>query len=207
MIRMILAASLTLLLVFVLYLPSANPPERFLTQVRREHQSNAAYWGSDRAARIMARGLAMNAALGSASPIPDERDAPRFDPVKDAVGHEMERVNKRFFGNGYFRAIDALILLATYRVAAWLEWLPIEAFVLAALVLDGQCVRLRRSKEFVKHDPEWFAVHACAFVLVACGSLVAFVAPVEISPPLFGALALVAGAFFSRMIANFHHRG
>jgi hypothetical protein len=156
MIRMILTASLTLLLIFVLYLPSANPPERFLARIRLEHQSNAAYWGTTRAARIMARGLALNAALGSASPVPDERDAPRFDPVKDAVGREMGEVNKRFFGNGYFRAIDALLLLATYSVAALLEWLPVEAFVLAALLVDGQCVRLLRSKEFGKHDPEWF---------------------------------------------------
>ncbi|MDR1424838.1 MAG: DUF4400 domain-containing protein [Azoarcus sp.] len=207
MIRAILAASLMLLLIFVLYLPSANPPERFLARMRLEHRSNAAYWGNGPAMRIMERGLAMNAALSSASPVPDERSAPRFDPVQEAVGHEMGRVNKRFFGNGYFRAIDALLLLATYRVAALMEWLPIEAFALAALLLDGQFVRLRRSKEFVKHDPEWFALHASAFVLVACGSVVAFVTPIDIQPPLLGALPLVAGVFFSRVVANFHRRG
>ena len=75
----------------------------------------------------MPQGLALNAALGSASPVPEERDAPRPDPVKNAVGHEMERVSRRFFGNSYFRAIDALLLLAAYRVAALVEWLPIEA--------------------------------------------------------------------------------
>jgi hypothetical protein len=53
----------------------------------------------------------------------------------------------------------------------------------------------------------WFAVHASAFVLVACGSVLAFVTPVDMPPPWLGSIPLVAGVFFSRMISNFHRRG
>jgi len=57
MIRIITVAALTLLLVFVLYLPAANPPERFLTQIRSEHTINASFWGKARAELILDRAL------------------------------------------------------------------------------------------------------------------------------------------------------
>jgi hypothetical protein len=207
MIRAISVVSLTLLLIFVLYIPSAHPPERFLEQMRAEHRLNVEHWGNARAVRIMERGLAMNAALGSASPVPNENHAPHLDPVAEAVGHEMAQVNRRFFGNRYFRAIDSLILLATYRIAALSAWLPVEMVIVLALLLDGQLARIRRAKEFMQHDPEWFAVHASAFVLVACGSIVAFVTPIDIPPWALGMLPIAAGGVFSRMVANFHRRG
>ena len=43
MIRVVAVVSLLCLLVLVLYLPSAHPPERFLAQLRIEHQATAAF--------------------------------------------------------------------------------------------------------------------------------------------------------------------
>lgn len=207
MIRVISIAALTLLLVFVLYLPAANPPERFLAQIRYEHDLHAAFWGNARAELIMERTLAMNNALSSASPVPNANHAPRTDHMGKAVAQEMERVNQRFFGNVYFRSIDTLLLLATYRLAALFEWLPVQAFVILAIVIDGFIVRILRSKEFKPHDPEWFALHASAFVLLACASIVAFVVPTTIAPMLLAALPVGGALFFSRVVANFHRRG
>jgi len=207
MIRVISIAALTLLLVFVLYLPAANPPDRFMAQIRNEHGLNAAFWGEARAELILERTLAMNKALSGASPVPNATQAPQTDRMAEAVAQEMARVNQRFFGNAYFRSIDSLLLLATFRLAALYEWLPVQAFVILALVIDGLIVRILRSKEFKPHDPEWFALHASAFVLLACISVVAFVVPLTIAPPLL-ALVPVTGSFFlSRVIANFHRRG
>ena len=45
MIRIVSIAALLSLLVLVLYLPSAHPPERFLAQIRSEHQAMEALWG------------------------------------------------------------------------------------------------------------------------------------------------------------------
>ncbi len=207
MIRVIAITSLTLLLVFVLYLPAARPPERFLAQIRIEHDLHAALWGDAKAERIMENALAMNNVLSSASPVPTAAQAPRANGMARAVSGEMERVNQRFFGNSYFRAIDALLLLATYRLAALVEWVPIQLFVILAILADGILVRILRSKEFKSHDPEWFALHASAFIFLGCASIVAFTVPLTISPMVLATMP-VLGAFFSgRVVANFHRRG
>ncbi|MCL1961970.1 MAG: DUF4400 domain-containing protein [Desulfovibrionaceae bacterium] len=204
MIRAIAIAALTLLLVFVPYLPAANPPGRFLAQVRIEHGLQTRLWGEDRAERIMERALAMNGALSSASPIPSDSQAPDTGRMKQAAAREMEQVNLRFFGNAYFRAIDALLFLATYRLAALMEWLPVEGFVMLALIADGLITRILRSKEFKPHDPEWFALHTSAFILLVCASIVAFTVPVSIFPSVLAGLP-VAGVFFiGRAAASFH---
>lgn len=207
MIRVISIAALTLLLVFVLYLPAANPPDRFMAQIRNEHGLNATFWGEARAEIILERTLAMNKALSGASPVPNNTHAPQTDRMAQAVAQEMKRVNQRFFGNAYFRSIDSLLLLATFRLAALYEWLPVQAFVILALVIDGLIVRILRSKEFKPHDPEWFALHASAFVLLACTSVVGFVVPITITPPLLALVPVAGSLFLSRVIANFHRRG
>lgn len=207
MIRIITVAALTLLLVFVLYLPSANPPERFLTQIRSEHTINASFWGEARAERILERTLMMNQALSAASPVPSAAQAPQTDRMTQAVAQEMERVNQRFFGNTYFRSIDSLLLLATFRLSALFEWLPVQAFLVLAIVIDGLIVRILRSKEFKPHDPEWFALHASAFVLLACTSILAFVVPMTIAPTMLAAIPVAGMFFLSRVVANFHRRG
>lgn len=207
MIRIITVAALTLLLVFVLYLPAANPPERFLAQIRNEHTINASFWGEARAELILERALAMNQALSAASPVPSAAQAPQTDRMAQAVAQEMERVNQRFFGNTYFRAIDSLLLLAAFRLAALFEWLPVQVFIVLALMIDGLIARILRSKEFKPHDPEWFALHASAFVLLACSSVVAFVVPLTIAPPLLALVPVMGSLFLSRVIANFHRRG
>jgi len=207
MIRVISVALLTLMLIFVLYIPSANPPEHFIAQIRAEHALNTAQWGNERALRILEQGLSLNATLNSVSPVPNASQAPKASQVNEAVGHEMGKVMNRFFGNTYFRSIDALLALACFRCASLLAWLPIEVFVLLALLVDGLLVRIRRSKEFKRHDPEWYAVHACALVLLICGTVVVFVTPVTVFPLALAALAPAGGVFLSRVVANFHRRG
>jgi len=55
MIRIVSIAALLCLLVLVLYLPSAHPPERFLAQIRSEHQAIEEIWGETPALRILDR--------------------------------------------------------------------------------------------------------------------------------------------------------
>ncbi|MEO3715612.1 DUF4400 domain-containing protein [Roseateles flavus] len=207
MIRVISVAALTLLLILVLYLPAAHPPERFLAQIRAEHALNVAFWGEHSALHILERALAMNTAAASASPVPSSSQAPSADRMGQAVAKEMERVNQRFFGNPYFRSIDALLLLACFRLSCQLDWLPAQTCLLLAIVIDGLMVRVLRSKEFKPHDPELFVLFASAFVLLACTSIVAFVVPLTIAPAAFAGLLPLEAFFISRAIANFHHRG
>ncbi len=160
-IRVVSIVSLILLLILVLYLPSAHPPERFITQLGVEHERNNAFWGEERALHILSRMLALHT--------------------------------------------DAKV--ATYRFSTFVEWLPyLSVFVVAAL-LDGFIRRIVKSKEFLQHNPELFALHASLVILIACGTVVSFVLPVTVHPLLLALAPACIGIFGSLTVANYHHRG
>ena len=207
-IRVVSTVSLVLLLVLVLYLPSAHPPERFIEQLSAEHERNSAFWGEERALRMLSRMLELQAQAKEASPIPDTlaSGGPR-NRVDTAAASEMSQMNTRLFNNQYFKSIGALFALATYRFSAFIEWLPyLSVFVLAAL-LDGFIRRIVKSKEFLHHNPELFALHASLVILVACGTVVTFVLPVTVHPLLLALVPATIGIFGSLAVANYHHRG
>ena len=207
MIRIVAVVSLLCLLVLVLYLPSAHPPERFLAQLRMEHQVTTAFWGETPALRILSRALGLQDSARQATPVPSAADAPPSSALGGAVAHEMASVNQRLFDNAYFRSIDALVLLAAFRLSTLLEWLPwLAAFALAVLV-DGGIVRLIKSKEFRQHDPELFALHACLAIVVACATVVGFVLPVTLHPLVMPAIPIAISVLLSWAVASFHRRG
>ncbi|THF64956.1 DUF4400 domain-containing protein [Pseudothauera nasutitermitis] len=207
MIRAIAVVSLVSLLLLVLYLPSAHPPERFLAQLRAEHAQAVAYWGEEPALRMLNRAMRMQDATADATPIPAAHDAPSPVDVGGAVSREMSAVNQRLFNNPYFRAIDALLLLASYRLATLLEWLPwLAAFVLAALA-DGGCTRLVKAREFRQHDPEMFALYASAGIVIVCATVVGLVLPVTLPPLWLPGVPLVVGMLAGQALACFHRRG
>lgn len=206
MIRVVSIAALLCLLVLVLYLPSAHPPERFLAQIRIEHQAMQQLWGDARALRILDRALGLQDAARGATPVPPMTSAPAASGVNGAVAREMASVNQRLFGNSYFRAIDALVLLAAFRLSAMLEWLPWMGAFVAAALFDGAIGRVIKSKEFLHHDPERFALYASLAILLSCAAVVAMAVPITVlpmtSPVVVVALAILTG----RGIAHFHRR-
>jgi hypothetical protein len=206
MIRIVSIAALLCLLVLVLYLPSAHPPERFLAQIRSEHQAMETLWGEAPALRILDRALGLQGVAREATPVPRTVGASAASGVDGAVAREMASVNQRLFGNSYFRAIDALVLLAAFRLSAMLEWLPwLVAGALAALV-DGGIVRLIKAKEFRHHDPELFALFAGLAITAACAAVVALVLPVTMPPLLIPVVPVGVAAFAALALANFHRR-
>ncbi len=206
MIRIVAVLSLLILLVLVLYVPSAHPPARFLAQLRAEHAAAAAYWGPEPATRVLDRAMRMQDATAQVTPIPAAKDAPSPAGVHGAVSREMSSVNRRLFNNAYFRSVDALVLLASYRLCTLLEWLPwLAAFALAAVV-DGGFARLIKAKEFLQHDPEIFALYASLGIVTLCATVIAFVLPVTL-PPLLPCVPLVVGALAGQALGYFHKRG
>ena len=206
MIRVVAVVSLLCLLVLVLYLPSAHPPERFLAQLRIEHQATAAFWGDAPALRILSRALGMQDSARQASPVPSAAAALPSSALGGAVAHEMASVNQRLFDNAYFRSIDALVLLAAFRLSTLLEWLPwVAAFALAVLA-DGLIARLIKSKEFRHHDPELFALYACLAIVVACATVVGLVVPVTLHPLVMPGVPIAISVLMSRAVASFHRR-
>lgn len=206
MIRIVAVASLMALLVLVLYVPSANSPQRFVTQIRVEHEATADFWGAAPAMRILTRAIEMQDSAAGVTPIPKATDAPSTAGLNNAVAQEMSAVNQRLFNNPYFRSVDAALLLASYRLATLLEWLPwLGAFGWAVLV-DGWYVRLIKAKEFRQHDPEMFALFAGLATVAACATIVAFVVPLTLPPLLLPCAPLAISVLASRALACFHRR-
>jgi Domain of unknown function (DUF4400) len=206
-IRFVAVVSLLCLLVLVLYLPSAHPPERFLAQLRIEHQATAEFWGEAPALRILARALGLQDSARQATPVPSAAASLPPSALGGVVAQEMASVNQRLFDNAYFRSIDALLLLAAFRLSTLLQWLPwLAAFVLAALV-DGGTVRLIKSKEFRQHDPELFALYACLAIVTGCATVVGLVVPLTLHPLVMPAAPLLISVLMSRAVGSFHRRG
>lgn len=207
MIRFVATASLVALLILVLYLPSAYPPERFVNQLRVEHELMIDFWGYDAAIRILSRMLDLQATAKEASPVPSLAAAPPPNAVDLAVTRQMSDVSARLFNNAYFRSIDTLLALATYRFSAFIEGLPFLLAFMAVALFDGFVLRIVRSKEFVQHKPEMFALHVCAAIVTACATIIAFVLPVTFPPAALCVVPLALSVFASRAVANFHRRG
>lgn len=206
MIRVVSIAALLSLLVLVLYLPSAHPPERFLAQIRSEQQAMKELWGEAPALRILDRALVLQGAAREATPVPTTVGASAASGVDGAVAREMASVNQRLFGNSYFRAIDALVLLAAFRAAAMVEWLPWLAIAAFAAIADGSIIRLIKAKEFKHHDPELFALFAGLAITSACAAIVALVIPVTMPPLLIPVVPVGVATLAALALANFHRR-
>ena len=207
MIRAVTVLSLVSLLILVLYLPSAHPPERFLAQLRAEHQSAAQFWGEGPAMRMLSRALSVQDTAHQVSPVPSSGDAPALGALDYAVAQEMTSVNQRLFNNTYFRSIDALLLLASFRLATLLEWLPWLLAFTVAVVADGGFARLIKSKEFLQHDPELFALYACAAIVAVCATVLGLVAPVTLHPLVMPCMPLLVSLLVGRAVGSFHQRG
>lgn len=207
MIRFVSTASLVALLILVLYLPSAYPPERFIDQLRAEHALTIDVWGRAHAMRILSRMLDLQATAQQVRPAPAPRNAPAPNPVDLAVAKQMAEVNDRLFNNAYFRSIDTLLALATYRFSVLIESLPALLVFILAVLSDGFLVRIIKSKEFLQHNPEMFAVHVCAAIMTACGTVLALVLPVTLHPFVFFVVPIAISVFASRAMADFHLRG
>lgn len=221
MIRFMVITTLVGLLVLVLALPATRTPQQFLGLLRAEHAAVAAVWGADAADTILQRALALEADSARVTPVPRADDAPvvidarrpgdaasaaRRAPADSPVAREMAAVNQRLFSNPYFRSVEALMLLAAFRLATVLHWLPwLAAFGVTALV-DGLTVRRIRAAELRPHDPERFAVFGGLAVLGGCIALTALVAPIAM-PPLVAAWGAIGiDVLVAMAVAEFHRR-
>ena len=208
MIRSVTISSLVLLVILVLYLPSAYPPDRFVTQMRVEHELNYRLWGPDHALRIMDRTLTMYGESQGATPIPSTfRDSAAPSQVDAAVAKQLSEASARLFNNQYLKSIDTLLTLAIYRLSSLLESLPLLLVFVAVALFDGVIRRIVKSKEFLQHSPELFAVHVSLVIVTACMTTLAFVLPVALHPLVLASVPLVVGVFANQAVANFHARG
>lgn len=202
MIRAIAITALVTLLILVLYLPSAHPPERFLAQLRAEHAVATHYWGAHAATQTLHRALRLQDDTAQVTPLPKTPS-----PPANASAAEMAAMNQRLFNNPYFRSIDALLLLASYRAAALLQWLPWLSLLIVVMAVDTSLQRLIKAKEFRQHNPELFALYACLGIITVCATVVVCAAPVSWHPLVMPLLPLGVGFWGSRAWGHYHRRG
>ncbi|WP_284620649.1 DUF4400 domain-containing protein [Aquabacterium humicola] len=207
MIRIVAIACLLGLLGMVLYLPAAYPAEHFLLQMKMEHSTLARLLGDSAASDVLSRSMSLHASSGVPS-LPKAPGVPT-DPnsVPGAVANEMASLNRRLFGNAYFRSVEALAALAAFRLSTILEWLPwLSAFGVAALV-DGRIEAIVVAREFARHDPELFSVFVISAFMTIAVMACTIVLPHSLHPSflplaLAGVLTLVA-----RSLAHFRRGG
>src|SRR5262245_27162981 len=161
--RFVAIAAVLVAGVLVLYLPSAYPPERFLDQLRIEHDLNTRFWGPKYSAEIAWR---MQELLGPTGQeqgdLPVVASPQGATQVDAAVTAQMADVLGRLVRNQYVKSFEALLALATYRFSAFVQWLPVMLVFVGAAWFDGVIRRIVKSREFLQHKPELFALYGCA---------------------------------------------
>ncbi len=217
MIRFIVVATLAAVLMLVLALPATRPPKHFLDVLKAEHAATGQVWGQDTADRILQRALALQAGAGSVAPVPSAADAPAAQPIgagatrrnaaDTAAAREMAAVSDRLFNNPYFRSVEALMLLAAFRLCTLLQWLPWLAFFGAAALVDGLTVRRIRAVELRPHDPERFAVFGGTAIVVICLSVMTAALPMVLPPLAAPWVPVAVFVLVSLAAGDFHRRG
>ena len=210
MIRGVFIAAMLAILCIVLYVPSAVPPERFLDVLRVEHQVVERTWGPEVSQRVLGRMLDLQEAnvtvstppsLPGPGPVPAARPPGTVDVVMTT---QVSQMTTRLFGNSYFRSIDALFALVTYRLAAVVELMPLLTTFLLVVAIDGFVVRMVRAREFRAHSAELFGASVVTSIALGSSVVVAWFLPYPL-PPMVVILALLAMLFvLSRAVANYH---
>lgn len=204
MIRVSALISLITLLILVLYVPASNPPDRFTNQIRLEHEAAIACWGENASLQILERAVVMQSKAAAAAPIPQASDAPPADSLNYAVATEMVWMNQRLFSNAYFRSVDALLLLGSYRLSSLLQWLPWLFTFALSTVVDGIFTRSCKAKELEKNNPEAYAAYASLAIAATSMTTAGFFVPTTLHPLLMPAVPPLIFALFGKMADSYH---
>ena len=124
--------------------------------------------------------------------------------VDAAMAAQMSQMSMRLFGNPYFRSIDSLFALATYRLSAVVELLPLLPIFLVVVRVDGFVLRRSARRSSSPHSAEMFGGSVVAAIVLGSVVAVACFLPITLHP-MFATLCLLAMLFvLSRAIANYH---
>jgi hypothetical protein len=188
-IRAVTIAALVGLLLLVLYLPAVTPPSAFFDRIRAEHGLLEAAWGPDHARHALERALSI-AERPVAAPIIGAGTNAGKGRAVTAAGRQFETVGKRLLDSDYLRSVNALMMLAAFRMAALAQSAPGFLLLGGACIADGLVRRRVKGQEFSRHHPEVWTVSVCAGWLAVCTVVIIAVLPAAV--PVV-ALPLLAG--------------
>jgi hypothetical protein len=206
--RVLFSLTLGWVVLVFLYAPANQGREEFLSLLVQEHQQVKQIWGDEHSERVLDRTRWL---LGEAlrNRLPGELGKPMDGGGNDSVavaggrGADVEAM-ARIMRSAYPQAVEALLALSLYRVAQFVQIVPLLLpFVLAALA-DGIAERARRLKEFLPHSPATYGMFLWGVLCTVCALLVVFCYPGSVQPlvPAYAlvALALCASGAVSRFV-------
>lgn len=205
MIRYLLIGMTSALLGLTLWLPGGYPAASFYHAAQQDHAANEQMWSSR--FTITALRSALAAAETQATPSPANIGTDPAGVAGEVLGIRVRDFVDRLRHTSYLRALDAMMLLARYRLATLAYLAPAVVILLLPALVDAAIRRIIRTHEFRRHDPERFAF-AIAGVLLQSGALVAHCAlPVHVPP--MAPVGLMLGIIYCLHVAlsNYHHSG
>lgn len=206
MIRATLLLVLTAILFITLYIPAVTTPDGFLTVIRAEHLHSVEVWGEDHANAVMSRTLSAHetpqstAERAVALGISFERAS---DPLTKPMSKPLKSLTERAFKNEYFRSVEALLVMVTFRLLSLSALLPLALVFAFSCLVDGYVLRLVRAKEFISPSAEAFGVMLGLSIILVGGLVVLFFLPVPLSPVVPVSVLVVAAFALSRAVSEY----
>ena len=74
-------------------------------------------------------------------------------------------------------------------------------------MVDGYFVRAIKSKEFLHHNPEFFALYASAAIILGCGTVFVMVMPIELHPLVLPCVPAGVRILTGLAVGSFHRLG
>jgi len=203
MLRALLLVTLIGLVVLVLYFPSMLSADEYYRLLRDERASVSALWGEGQSRRIedLARHL-YRASLDPPLPGP-LGNADRVQSANKAAGAAAESLPEKLANNDYARSLQGALSVATYRIAAFLMFMPFFIPFTIAAVGDGLAERKIRSVGFTNDSAGLYGMYAGCAVALLCGAFVAVAWPGAVSPTLLALIPIAMAFLIGRAAANF----
>ncbi|MBY0241995.1 MAG: DUF4400 domain-containing protein [Burkholderiaceae bacterium] len=199
-IRAVTIASLVSLLLLVLYLPAVTPPSTFFDRIRAEHGQQGAAWGPAHAQQALERALSIAERPVAAPMIGAGGGQGR---VMTVAGRQLNTVGRRLIDSDYLRSVNALLLLAAFRLAALAQLAPGFLLLACACIADGLVRRRVKGLEFSRHHPDVWTASVCAAWLTVCTVVITAVLPAAVPVALLPLLIGLACVCTAIAIANY----
>lgn len=203
MLRGLLLATLIGLVVLILYSPSMISAEEYYELLRQERAAVSDLWGEGQSRRIdsLSRRI-YRSSLDPPLPGPLGNDQ-LVQAANKAAGPAADSLPGKLVNNDYARSLQGALAVATYRMAAFLMFMPFFIPFTVAAVVDGLAERKVRSVGFTNDSAGLYGWYAGCAVALICAAFVALVWPDQVHPTTLALIPIAIAFLIGRGAANF----
>lgn len=190
--RVLLVIAMAACLAMIVVAPTRHTASDFFQTIVDEHGRIALMFGDSHGAQILDR-MRQYHHFFFADSVHREDGA--------AAGHGAPN---QFGRSAYGEAMDAMLRLALYRAAYFVEFLPLLIPLLIAFVVDGLSVRSARAREFLPHSPAIYGLALFSLAVLFSFTVVVFCYPTAIHPLWLVASPALAAVLAGRVVSSYH---